>query len=397
MNTCCVDPEITIVSEPNRVYRVDLTRDGKCVSRCWIVGQTIAVGHSQVDMGGIAGVGTDDEFRNQGLSRRVLQEAIRFMEQADFGLTMLYGIPDYYHKFGYASAGPHRGVKVSVRTEPAVLPTGWHMRALQTADIPELQRIYAQHLALNVCGARIRPEGSHFWSELTRIAAGERDDECIVLTAPDGHLAAYAWHGIGSCHHDWYEQFVPETFVVSEAMAEDPKSADMLLTACELWLPEVASKRNRVWTSIEYAVTEEGEVAAALMRRDCEFRQEYKACAGCMVRTANLDQLCENMMPEWRRLVRGVSAPIDKAISFKTDRDTRTLHVGGGRVTLCPESGDAECIELSAGEFGQLVLGVIPAHDVLTRLAKPVSAEAVKVCRLLFPKRQQHMFLADRY
>ncbi len=397
MSYVCQDPEMNLIKDQNGDYKVELVRDGRSISSCWIVVQSIAVGCSQVDMSGIAGVGTEDDCRNQGLSRRVMQEAIRFMEQAELGLTMLYGIPNYYHKFGYASAGPNRLVYVDAASSGPELPSGWHMRPLQTDDLTDIQRIYSQYLSLNVCGARIKPEGMRSWSWLSGVATGERDDECIVLTAPDGHVAAYACHGRGSWSQNALEQAQPETFVISEPLAESPAAADALLQACQVWMPEMAAKLNRSLKRMAYAVTEEGAVAAALMRTNCEFSQLHRACANCMVRVANMQQLFENMMPEWRRLARNGALHIDSSITFDTELGSKSLHVGLGGVHMCSPSESRNHLKLSIGQLGQLVLGAVSAKHFLAQLPEPASAEVVELCQLLFPKRQQHMYLTDRY
>lgn len=397
MNYISHDPEITVSPESDGNYMVHLYRDGQSISRCKIANRPIAVGCSSVDMGGIADVGTDEAYRYQGLSRRVLQEAIRFMDHANFGLTMLYGIPNYYDKFGYASAGPNRSAFIKTHEQTPELPSGWQMRALSLEDIPELKRLYSLYLSGNVCGARVRPDDSSSWKELSRVAAGERADECFVLLAPDGHISAYAWHGRGSWVPDSQERALPTTLVVSEAIAESPKAADVLLLACEIWMKEVAQKASREMSSIMYAVTEEGAVAAALMRKDCEFRQIHSSCGNCMVRVANMQQLFELMMPEWRRLARQGAAHIDSSVSFHTELGVKALHVGIGGASFCQPTEVGYHIDLSVGDMAMLVMGVMPTEDLLARLPAPPCADAVDVCKVLFPKRQQHMFLADRY
>ncbi|MHB1461168.1 MAG: GNAT family N-acetyltransferase [Armatimonadota bacterium] len=397
MNYISRDPEITVLSEPDGNYRVDLMREDKSVSRLRIANRPIAVGCAQVEMGGIADVGTLEECRYQGLSRRVLQETMRFMEQSEFGLTMLYGIPNYYHKFGYASAGPNRGAVIKTQEQVPELPAGWQIRPVTVQDISELKRLYAVYLAENVCGARVRPDDSTSWRELTRVATGERADDCMVLMAPDGHVAAYAWHGKGSWVADGLERAIPSALVVSEAIAESPQAADVLLVACEIWGKGIADKESREITSIAYAVTEEGCVAAALMRRDCEFRQQYSACGNCMVRVGNLDQLFDLMMPEWRRLARQSAGSIDSMICFETPLGSKALHVNMGGVSLCDPAEAGYKLSLSVGEMAMLVIGSMPTEDLLARLPNPPCEDAVTACKLLFPKRQQHMFLADRY
>ncbi len=397
MNYISRDPEIIVSSEPDGNYRVDLMRDEKSVSRLRIANRPIAVGCAQVEMGGIADVGTLEECRYQGLSRRVLQETMSFMEQSDFGLTMLYGIPNYYHKFGYASAGPNRGAVIKTQEQVPELPEGWQMRPLSLQDIPELKRLYSVYLSENVCGARIRPDGSSSWTEISRVATGERADDCFVLQSPDGHVSAYAWHGKGSWVPDGIERTTPSMLVVSEAIAESPQAADVLLIACDIWGREIARRESREITSIAYAVTEEGCLAAALMRKDCEFRQQYSACGNCMVRVGNLNELFDQMMPEWRRLARLSAGSIDSTVCFQTPLGAKALHVNIGGVSYCDPAEAGYKLSLSVGDMAMLAIGSLPTEDLLARLPNPPCEDALAVCKLLFPRRQQHMFLADRY
>ncbi len=397
MSYICNDPNITVTAFPDGGARVDLMHENESASRCWIGSHPISVGCSRVDMAGIGGVGTEEKYRFMGYSRRVLVESVNYLKQSNFGLTMLYGIPNYYHKFGFAAAGAHRGVTVEPKETADPLPSGWTMRSFQAGDSESLQRLYEQYLELNVCGAHIKPIGSDAWAVVERICTGEHDDESVVVIAPDGHIAGYARHGRGTCHHDWYEQFVPETFVVSEIVAENAKAADVLLVACEHWMVEVAAKLNRVFKHIEYSVTDEGPVAAALMRTDCSFFQLYEESGGSMVQAANIDQLFENMMPEWRRLVSRSVVSAAKVITFKVDGITKSLNIRPGSVAFCTAPNNAASVELTSGQMGQLVLGSVPAKDLLARLSMPPTTDIVSACQLLFPQRQQHMFLTDRY
>ena len=57
-------------------------------------------------MGGIAGVDTNEEHRNKGYSRRVMEDCTAFMTENGFDVAMLFGIPNFYPKFGYATVIP---------------------------------------------------------------------------------------------------------------------------------------------------------------------------------------------------------------------------------------------------------------------------------------------------
>src|SRR5690242_20576154 len=101
-----LDPQIAFEQQPGGDTRAALRIDGHAVSGLWVVPFTLRIGAATVRMDGIAGVGTETEHRRRGYSRRVLEATVRWMQQGDAPLSMLYGIPDFYPKFGYATAGP---------------------------------------------------------------------------------------------------------------------------------------------------------------------------------------------------------------------------------------------------------------------------------------------------
>ena len=63
-------------------------------------------GSAQLKMGGIEGVNTKEEHRNKGYSRRVMEVTMTFMAENGYDVSMLFGIRDFYHKFGYATVIP---------------------------------------------------------------------------------------------------------------------------------------------------------------------------------------------------------------------------------------------------------------------------------------------------
>src|SRR5690349_7782849 len=121
-----VQPEIVIRSEANNAStRVALQIGERGISRLWLVPFSLHIGQAVVRMDGIGGVGTDEEYRNRGYSRRVLEAAIAHMEQGDTALSMLYGIRDFYPKFGFATAGPDHLVFLTDLERDRDLPAGW--------------------------------------------------------------------------------------------------------------------------------------------------------------------------------------------------------------------------------------------------------------------------------
>lgn len=119
-----LDPRIRVDSEGDR-NKLVLVVDGVDVSWSTVVDFVQQIGFSTVRMGGIAGVGTRDDARFKGYSRCVLENCLRWMRREGYHTSMLYGIPSYYPKFGYAKAFPQVRTTVAVRDAEDADPAGF--------------------------------------------------------------------------------------------------------------------------------------------------------------------------------------------------------------------------------------------------------------------------------
>src|SRR5688500_988060 len=97
-----LDPDIRYNSDSGRSTKHELMVGGEAVSHLWVQHLRMRVGSAVVRMGGIAGVGTERAHRMKGLSRRVMENSTRWMEAEGFDCATLFGIRDFYDKFGYA-------------------------------------------------------------------------------------------------------------------------------------------------------------------------------------------------------------------------------------------------------------------------------------------------------
>ena len=124
------------VKQPNGSVRAELIIDGECASWLTIVPFTIRIGAAEVRMDGIAGVGTHEKHRMKGYSRRVFEAAVPPMAAGDAAITMLYGIRDFYPKFGYATAGPGHHIYLTDLNLNSELARGWSVRPFAAEDLP---------------------------------------------------------------------------------------------------------------------------------------------------------------------------------------------------------------------------------------------------------------------
>jgi hypothetical protein len=157
--------------EPGEVpgrTKAELFVDGVCVSWLTVVPFTIRVGRATLRMDGIGGVGTHSAHCHKGYSRRVIEATIGRMTRGGAAVSMLYGIPDFYPKFGYATAGAEHTLYLrSLWSKRATtsLPAGWSVRPFARDDLLAIQRLYKLNTTLpfapHTVGAAVVPSTRH--------------------------------------------------------------------------------------------------------------------------------------------------------------------------------------------------------------------------------------------
>jgi len=368
------------------------------VSRLWIVPFTLRIGAATVRMDGIGGVGTEETHRNRGYSRRVLEAAVEHMQRGDAALSMLYGIRDFYPKFGYATAGPDHLVFLPDLRRDHTLPAGWTASPFTAQDLPAVQALYAQNTA-KATGVAVRPAEGGVWANLLQGAEDPGKDSCRVVRGPDGVVHGYLWRA----RWCWYVRHVLETnykdaLALGEVMADSPVSAAAVLAACRIWAEEEAA--HRVVKQVVLAFPPEGPLAAAAMRQDARFVRNYSACGGSMARVLSMTRLLEALLPELRANVRAAHSAFTGSLVLHTEQEAAALQITPEDVTLraVEQAGkDALRISLPQFELARLALGAFPPADLLARLPEPPSEPAQSLLETLFPLRAPHMYLPDRY
>lgn len=65
---------------------------------------TIRIGEARLKMGGLGWVATSARHRKRGIGRKLIEDALAYMREHGYHVSMLFGIPNFYHRFGDASA-----------------------------------------------------------------------------------------------------------------------------------------------------------------------------------------------------------------------------------------------------------------------------------------------------
>ena len=131
-------------------------KDEGCVSSLGLIEYQMRFGSAHLKMGGIRAVGTREEHRNKGYSRRVMEATIAFMNENGFDVSMLFGIPNFYHKFGYATVIPEIWIDFRREEAQATVST-YQIRKVEMEDGPKILTFYAANNAERT-GTQVRTE-----------------------------------------------------------------------------------------------------------------------------------------------------------------------------------------------------------------------------------------------
>ncbi len=369
------------------------------VSNCGILALRMQIGAAVVRTDGIGGVNTQEAFRNRGLARHVLNAAVDHMTRGDAALTMLYGITNFYPKFGYTTAGPDYVLELPVPKEQIVYGAGWTVRAFEPADFDAVLSLYDDSIQ-GSCGAAVRNPDTYPWTRLRALTDDERPNQCRVVVDQHGLLRGYAWRGTGCGFMPTYDEDVPSKLMLSEAFADSSAAADVLLDACLNWGMDEATRRAQAIEQVVLYMPPEGIVASTAMTRTATFKQSYIATGGSMVRVLNVERLFRALEPEFRARLAASRGNWTGTLQLMTEIGGAAIAIDGSNVEVRPVVSDVHnvhTLDLPQSALAQFTMGSLHPDTILARLDVPPSAAIRALIETLFPRRHPHMFLVDRY
>ncbi len=366
--------------DQGRHHKRELLIDDQVASWLWVIDYQMYIGAAQVRMAGIGGVKTRKAYRKKGYMRALFDDTVRYMIERGDDVSMLFGIPNFYTKFGYAVCLPVYRQVVQTRDAEAAGQLSCHTTTgLQTADMGAVCDLYNAHNAGRTCALHRFPQ------DFTRFAKGTRwghPAEAMAIKDPAGKLLAYA------------------------AFDRDERAVNVV---------EVAAVDDRLFPTLLYAFAGQaiarrcGEItlyhppdhpfAEFVQRFGCRWEVDCRRFGGGMMRILNLGTLFERVQPELAR--RSEASPLrgEADLSIVTGLGAVTLHVARGRVEVGPMGRTPEplAIELSQDKLIQLMVGYRRARDVLNEDGVKVTGNILPWLDMLFPRGHPYVWLADHF
>ena len=349
------------------VTRVELTADGAVASSAAVFDRMMRVGNVAVTCGGIGGVGTRRVARNKGYGRQVLQGCIEFMQQKGYLLSALFGIPDFYWRFGFASALVGTESTVATRDAEAAEPR-YAVRPMQADDCKAVTEIY-QAMTNDRSGSCTRDPNT--WRGFRMGAVwNDRIDAFVVVEG--ARVVGYGSYDLDAGRCAFGEVGYADRSVFSTLLAEAAKQA------LEKRLEKIAFPTPRRTTPF----------LIYCRRYGCTTTLTYPRHAHGMVRIINQTGLLQAVQPLWTQRLEQSAVAWRGTLQVITDLGTDEVTFG---------SGPSLRVEMPQNLLSQLMLGFRGVEDALFETTARVDPAAVPVLEALCPTGCPYMFASDRF
>ncbi len=346
------------------VSRIGLL-DGRIVTYWAVVDYTMRIGTARVRVGGVTCVATHPDYRKRGLMRRTGLASMAAIREAGYDLSMLFGIEDYYDRYGYVNAWPETTYTIKTSDLP-VKGRAVRLRPVSAKDFDGLTKLYNRTYA-RCTGTAVRSTFplSHspnwrylFWQESRRPAG-------YVVTHTHGDTLTCRGH------------------------AGDPDRVQGVLAH----LADESKCHNVRFTALHAATA----LAARLRRENCRVTTEYKRSAHAMIHVLNVRSTLGKMAKELSRRLKHSPLHVWRGqLLLANGREKVTLSINRGQVRVAPPARTKHAIR--GGEaIGRLLIGSDEPDAVIDGGLIRTTGDTRMLAHVLFPNEHPELCQLDCY
>jgi predicted acetyltransferase len=371
--------------------QVSVLASGQPVAILKVLRLTMHLRGASLPMAGIADVRTHPAHRRHGYARRLFGATLAYMRQERYPISLLFGISDFYWRFGYTPVLPEYEVTLStLQAErlgtpppgPVGAPSGTTVRPAQPADVPALLDLYARASAGRTATLQrqpskfeleVKPDVENWWFHPRR----------YLLAEVEGRPAGYA-----------VLSGDPSTFRVRE-IAVPPEHLTRAGPALLATLADEAVRRRL--ERIRLPLPPDEPLLGLLRPLGCKVEVTYPAQSDGMGRLIDLPALAEALTPA---LSEGVAAlpPEQRPGAL----ELVALADGTGaepeaRATLRWAPGRTIRVALPPQGLCQLLMGYRGIDELRLHHPEAVPPDDLPTVRALLPAGFPHMWALDHF
>lgn len=349
-----------------------LLEDGQLASCLCLFTHTIRIGEARIKMGGIGNVATAGPWRGKGCAALLMADVMHYMKSHGYHLSILFGIADFYYRWGFYSVLPEYASVIELREADVPEYLECRERNIKPGDIPALLRIHNKNDNDTACSI-VRSSG-HFTNRW------ERWKNARVLTDARGKVEAYyLWHYVGG-----------ELHVDELGVAEQTWNPTLLHHCALRSKAEYASK-------IRFNLPPSHPFVRYLMRYRSDHEMHAYRNSNGMMAPLNIEETLECMIPEWETTLSAFSlSHLSVTVTLVIDRMPYRIRAQHGMLDIAAGPGENK-FSVSSQEFVQLLTGYRPPKEILAERRFMLTEGAKVLLNVLFPKRTPYLWSLDRF
>jgi len=369
-------------------------RNGELAGALRITTDTVRIGEARLKMGGFGWVTTAPQHRHDGVARRLLDDALDYMRRHRYHVSMLFGIPNFYHRFGFITSLAEYEIVVAVaeatRGCSPLSKAGFKVRAAKPGDIRAIQKIHSVNDSDVACS--LVRSSAHITNKWDRW--GKR---LKVLTTDQGKVVAYA-----NTHRGRDELVVSEAGVSGTASQGQRPGAFRMPTAattvCRALLATCAELATQEAVGqIRFQVPPPHPFARFLLEYTSSHEMTIARDCGGMMAFVDLPEALESMIPEWESLLaRSPARQYRTEFTLVVDKVPYRIRARSGAIDIAAVAGAGK-VGLTAAELMHMVTGYRYLEDILATRRRIIAPEARTLLAALFPKRHAYVCHFDRF
>lgn len=364
-----------------RNYHRVLYKDGVEISALGVIDYTTRLGGAQVRTGGIGNVRTPEEHRKKGYMRILMEDTIEYMIEQGYDISLLLGIPDFYHKFGYA---------VSLAKEKYVLDyefihgievdrSGYTIRDIEIEDFENVLAIYNRNNH-DRPGSLVRTR-EFFWgfargSELfTKV-------KHFLIEDKQGEIVAYVV----------YDDNDTDLHIV-EVEAVDRSLFYLIMDE----LKRLDNELERDFHDLHFYMPCDHPFMIFLRRYGINMEVEFPRNGMGMARIMNLQSTIEKIAPDVeKRVKKNLGHEYSGELEIVTEIGSACITVVKGAITVSSKSSEYK-FAVSQKNLAQLLHGYRDAEDICIDPSGSTYCDNKALAAQLAPERFPYLWSTDLF
>ncbi len=366
----------TIIKNGN--YHRHLIVNGEVVSTLEVYEYKTSLGKTAIRTAGIGNVSTREGHRKNGYMNILMEDTVHYLKDEGFHISMLIGIPHFYHKFGYVVNMPIHKQKLDFDYihNVAVDMSDIVISQYSESDNREIAELFNRNNG-DRPGTIIRdPEtfaGFTRGSDIGTVA------QTRVFRNSAGELIGY-----------YVADQAESTLTISELECKNRSDYYRIMNQMQ------GMGKKMILDDIDFVMAEDHPFMKFIQRYGATVNTEFPQNGMMMSKICNLIPLMEEMLPELEQRLQNRLGNYSGSLSVVTDLGVFTLSANNGSLTLSKETCKKRFM-LSQKELMQLMSGYRELDDILLTPDCSVVCDDYELASIFHPERTPFLWPTDHF